>query len=324
MGKVLLTGATGQVGHCLARRLAATGLHVVGVGRRVDVLHTLAEELGRNFFVPLTGDLTRGDFIQTLAEHGPFDVLVHTAAATATNCNLRKLYAHNAAATARLLEGLKGRVGHVVYFSTIDVYGLPQSCPVTEDYATRPATFYGASKLAGEEYVRLFAADQNIPAVSLRVSCIYGSGGKLNGAMSVFLRNALGGRPLHLMGDGSELRDYIHVEDVADGACRAIEQRLDSVFNLGGGMPISIQGLALLARELTQSPAGIEFTPRTRPQYDLFLDIRKLGRATGFAPRTDLREGMARELVLLRAEQAVRPPRQKNQLEVGEGSVGDY
>src|SRR5712664_1352177 len=301
MGKVLLTGATGQVGHCLARRLAARGLHVVGVGRRVEVLQTLAEELGRDFFVPLMGDLTGGDFIAAMAEHAPFDVLVHAAAAIATNCSPRDLYAHNAAATARLLEGLKGHVGYVVYFSTIDVYGLPQSCPVTEGHATRPATFYGASKLAGEEYVRLFAADQNIPAVSLRVSSIYGiGGGKVKRAMSVFLMNALARQPLHLMGDGSELRDYIHVEDVADGACRAIEQCLDGVFNLGGGTPISIQDLALLALELAQSPTGAEFSPRTRPQYALFLDIHKRRRATGFEPRTGLREGMARELVLLR------------------------
>ncbi len=301
MGKVLLTGATGQVGRSLARRLGAMGMHVVGVGRRAEVLQTLADELGREIFVPLVSDLTGGDFIAAMAEHAPFDVLVHTAGATATNCSLRELHARNAAATARLLEGVKGRVGHVVYFSTIDVYGLPQSCPIAEDHVTLPATYYGASKLAGEEYVRLFAADQNIPAVSLRVSSIYGSGGKPNGAMSVFLRNALARQPLQVMGDGSELRDYLYVEDAAEGACRAIEQRLDGVFNLGGGAPISIQDLSLLVRELAQSPTGVEFSPRTRPQYDLFLDIRKLGKVTGFSPRTSLPEGVALELMLLRA-----------------------
>ncbi len=148
--------------------------------------------------------------------------------------------------------------------------------------------------------MRLFAAELDIPAVTLRISSIFGSDGWLNRAMSVFLKNALARRPLNVMGEGSELRDYVYVEDVAEGACRAIDQSLDGVFNLGSGAPISILDLALLAQELAQSPAGVEFSSRTKPQYDLVLDIRKLNTATGFSPRVSLREGMARELALLR------------------------
>jgi UDP-glucose 4-epimerase len=294
--RILLTGATGHLGKALAGRLCTSGYQVVGIGRRASALTALEQEVGDRF-TGVRCDLTQErDIGSVVRAHGPFTALVHAAAAIDIGLSPREIYMQNVYTTGALLEKLRGQVGRVVYVSSIDTYGMPQSSPITEDHPTRPSTFYGASKLAGEEYVRLFGQACGVKTAMLRVSSIYGPGEWLNRAMLAFLKASIAGEPIVLMGDGADLRDYVFVTDVAEGVLGVVRNEVEGVYNLGGGAPVSIRELARTAQELTNSSAGLQERERVKPRYDLFLDIGKLSRATGFRPRVSLREGMAQEL----------------------------
>ncbi|WP_199440775.1 NAD-dependent epimerase/dehydratase family protein [Umezawaea beigongshangensis] len=263
--RVLLTGAAGCLGLAVARRLLDDG------HRPVVLVH-------RTEFTGLDGvEVVRGDVLDAASlvpAVAGVDGVVHLAALTGIRASLEQplLYHRvNAGGTLNLLDALAATPSapRLVLFSTAAVYGSPAAQPVREDAPRAPGTPYAASKVAAEDAVREAADAGRIGAAVLRV---FNAAGALAGRGDVddsrVVTRAVGvasGRleSMSVFGDGSAVRDFVHVRDVASAAvlalehCRTGEQE---VFNVGA-TPAAVRDVVAATERVTDRAVRLEHRP---------------------------------------------------------------
>ena len=197
---------------------------------------------------------------------------------------------------------------HLVYASSSSVYGAEPDMPFRTDMrADDPASVYAATKRAGELLTQAFANLHGQPATGLRFFTVYGPWGRPDMAPMLFADAILSGRPIRLFNGGDMRRDFTYVADIAEGVLRVADLAPDAaaphrLYNIGRGAPVDLMDFvrtleAALGREavLERLPMQPGDVPAT------WADIGPLERDTGFAPRTDLAEGIAAFAVWYRA-----------------------
>ena len=198
----------------------------------------------------------------------------------------------NVEGTIHLLQHLPASLASFCYTSTLDVYGVPQCIPVTEDHPTRPATFYAASKLATENLLRVWEQRTGIPVTILRLSQVYGPEDSSNKAIPAFIKAILRGEPLIVMGDGSDVRDYVFVDDVVSAVLRALAQGVSGTFNIANGQGCTIGEIASMLLRLAGNPYSPTYKPSPRPPVHMVLNIERAKAHLGYEPRVTLTEGL--------------------------------
>jgi nucleoside-diphosphate-sugar epimerase len=308
---IVVTGAGGHLGQWVVAALTRAGHDVLCLSRRPADRPTIR---GLAFSRPVRTvgcDLADAASVAAAAPAlAEARAVVHLAACipgdTARNTDedaLATLRA-NVLGTAHLLGAL-ARAPHlqgVVYASTFEVYGTPETQPVAEDHPTRPASHYGASKLAGEKYLQLFDDDRGVACAALRLPAIYGPGETIRRALGNFVRAAAEGRALEIHGDGADRRELVHAADAADAVLRALERRARGVFNVGSGSGPSIREMAEAVRRAAGGSVEIAMRPRVKPRLDYMLAIDHARRELGWEPRTTLDEGVRTQLAWVRGE----------------------
>jgi CDP-paratose 2-epimerase len=324
----LITGGAGFVGANLAHRLLATGRCVVILDnlRRPGVeqnIQWLQQEHGSRVAL-VQADIRDPAAVRQVVQHAT--EIYHLAAQVAVTTSLVDPvddFQTNAWGTLNLLEAVR----HVwprptlLFTSTKKVYGALDDLtlratptryepadPATRQHgiAERPVSFvspYGCSKGAADQYVLDYARSFDLPAVVFRMSCIYGPhqfGNEDQGWVAHFLRRAAEHKPITLYGDGRQVRDLLFVEDLVD-AMLAAQQHIDVIagqaFNIGGGPANSVSLLELmdLVGELHGSRPQLTFEDwRVGDQRYYVSDTRRFAQMTGWAPRVDVRQGVAR------------------------------
>jgi CDP-paratose 2-epimerase len=181
--------------------------------------------------------------------------------------------------------------------------GISERCPLEFESP------YGCSKGAADQYVLDYARTWALPLAVFRMSCIYGPrqfGTEDQGWVAHFLIRALQRQPITLYGDGMQVRDILYVEDLVEAfrlAMARMEQLSGEVFNIGGGPQRTVSLLELLEHigELTGQPPAVRFEDwRLGDQRYYVSDTRKFQAATGWAPKVEVREGVARLHMWLR------------------------
>jgi nucleoside-diphosphate-sugar epimerase len=148
----------------------------------------------------------------------------------------------------------------VVFPSSRLVYGKPQQLPVDEQHPTQPLTVYGIHKLAVEHYLRVYQRMHGVPYLVLRISNPYGPHQNLRrgyGILNTFIQRALAGQPITLYGDGQQLRDFIHVDDLVSVTLRAIATPAchNDTYNVGGPEAVALADVAhLIAQQAGGTP----------------------------------------------------------------------
>jgi UDP-glucose-4-epimerase GalE len=303
--RVFVAGGAGYVGSHCVKRLAAAG-HQVTVFDNLSAGHRRAVD-PRAALVP--GDLADRSKLLEVLRAGRFDAVMHFAAFLDVGESVRyplKYYRNNVANTLNLLEAMQETgVRRLVFSSTCAVYGVPEKLPLTEAMPRNPISPYGASKLAVEHMLEHCAAAWGLGAVALRY--FNASGAAADGTLGedhspeihlipLVLQVALGQRDrIRVFGtdyatpDGSCIRDYIHVDDLAEAHRLALEGlepgRLEA-FNVGTGSGTSVLELIRAAREVTGHEIPAEVTDR-RPgdPPSLYADSDKISRRFGWHPR---------------------------------------
>lgn len=267
---VLVTGGAGYVGSHVVARL-------VGDGRRVVVLDDLstgrADAIGESELV--IGDVADADVLEDLFASFAIDAVVHAAGSKSVAESLADPGAYFANNVAGSLTVLRASVHHKVrafiFSSSAALYGLPRSTPVTEDDPTDPTTPYGTSKLMVEEMLRWFGACHDLPYAALRY--FNAAGAEPSGRMGedwsratnlvpVVMKAVLGAGPtVEVFGDdyptldGTAVRDYIHVVDLADAHARAVDHLLSGgeslTVNLGTGRGSSVAEVIAAAEQIS-------------------------------------------------------------------------
>lgn len=287
--RVVVTGASGHVGASLVLLLERRGHEVVG-------------------FSSASLDLRRDDSVGVLGhalEAGA--ALVHLAAwhppatAATTAKDRRRLVDVNVMGTMRALEAARvGRASVVVYASSFEVYGAPESALVDEDHPTRPLTDYGATKLGGEDHLLAFAYEEKTRVVALRMPAIYGPGEETPRLLpNCLARVARGERPV-VEGDGGDLRDQLYVDDAALAIALALEKDASGILNVADGAAHSVSEVARTAMRIAGMAGEPEIAPRKKPRVDFHMSIERATRELSFAPEVSLEEGMRRQLESLR------------------------
>ena len=257
---VLVTGGAGYIGSHTVRALRGTGRDVVVV----DTLENGHAELVAG--VPLiTGDTADGELIRQVCEEHGVDAVVHFAAYKAAGESIHepaKYFRNNTVGSLSLIEAaLEAGVRRFVFSSTAAVYGTPERMPVTEDAPLHPESPYGESKLMVERMLHWFDGSHGLRSVSLRY--FNAAGASMDGVLGedwshtanlvpVVMKAALERGPaLSIFGtdyptpDGTGIRDYIHVEDLAEAhvaALRYLEAGgATTALNLGTGVGTSVR-----------------------------------------------------------------------------------
>lgn len=189
-------------------------------------------------------------------------------------------------------------VKRLVFSSSASVYGDALRVPMTEDHPFNNRTMYGASKIAGEQFLRAFYEMYKLNYVGLRYMNIYGPRQDYKGAyvsviMKVLDRIDKGLSPI-IFGDGSQSYDFIYVEDTAHAnICAMKSEASDEFFNIGMGIKTSLNELVQLILDIT----GSKLTPEYRPQEQVLVTHRvgstqKAEELLGFKANTPLKEGL--------------------------------
>ncbi|MGW2815481.1 UDP-glucose 4-epimerase GalE [Streptomyces sp. NPDC001415] len=267
MSKYLVTGGAGYVGSVVAA-------HLVEAGHEVTVLDDLST--GFREAVPAGAHLIEGRVQDAAKWLDPsFDAVLHFAAFSQVGesvVNPEKYWANNVGGTMALLAAMRGSgVRRLVFSSTAATYGEPVSTPVTETDPTAPTSPYGASKLAVDHMIAGECAAHGLAAVSLRyfnVAGAYGGCGERHDPEShlipLVLQVALGQREsISIYGDdyptpdGTCVRDYIHVADLAEAHLLALDAATAGehlVCNLGNGNGFSVREVVETVRKVTGHP----------------------------------------------------------------------
>jgi UDP-glucuronate 4-epimerase len=303
----LVTGCAGFLGSHLAEALLASGWNVVGVDSFSDYY---ARSLKERNVARLRG--TKGFQMRELdlAEHeldgllDGIEVVFHLAAQPGVRgsfgAGLETYLARNVRATQRLLsQASRADLDAFVYASSSSIYGDQPRYPVTEDAAPAPVSPYGATKVMTEQLAGAYWRAHGVPVVGLRYFTVYGPRQRPDMAFSRFVKCALDRRPIPVLGDGRQAREFTYVDDVVSATMAAAEHgERGGVYNIGGGEPVSVLEAIALLEALVGHPLLIEFGPAGRGDPRLtHADVRRAQRDLGFEARTGLRDGLARQVL---------------------------
>jgi len=322
----LITGGGGFIGSNYAFRLIQRGERVsifdnlsrAGAPRNIA---WLKDQFGENGFNLIVGDVRNAGQMLDAAKDA--DIIVHLAgqvAVTTSVTNPREDFESNALGTFNALEAarLSKRDPIFLYASTNKVYGGMEDVQLKEDdtrwlYAdleygcseSQPLDFhspYGVSKGSGDQYTRDYSRIYGLRSVVFRQSCIYGPrqfGIEDQGWLAWMMIAAVTGRKITIYGDGKQVRDVLHVNDLLDAYDAAIE-KIDiakgQVYNVGGGkrnvMAIWAEFGPILERLLGKPIEAAREDWRPGDQRVFYADIRKAQQELAWSPRIDLEEGL--------------------------------
>lgn len=260
---VVVAGVTGFLGANCAIALRAAGAHVVGIARRPT---PLANSICDQFVATDLG--ADGHDIDALAKASVvFDCLGNSEVTPSDSQAPHSFEAAFRPAVNLLTQCAKSPASPLlVHVSSRLVYGTPVSLPVDERHALAPGTLYGAHKLLLENYLQVFSRTHGLKTIIFRLSSPYGPNtpsipGRL-GVWNQFIGKALRGETLTIYGNGEQLRDCIHIDDVVNTMLLAAtnEKCIGETFNLGGEQPFALrEALTLIAKEAGGTP--IEYVP---------------------------------------------------------------
>jgi UDP-glucose 4-epimerase len=317
--RVMITGGLGFIGSNLARLL-------VPLGAEALLVDAMLPDYGGNFFnIHGIEDRVRVN-VADIRDASAMEVLVRDRAVI---FNLAGQVSHidsmtdpfadldiNCRGQLSILEACRKHNpgARIVYAGTRQVYGRPERLPVDESHPVRPVDVNGVNKTAAEAYHLLYSQVYGMHACSLRLTNVYGPRQLIRhnrqGFIGWFVRLALEGREIQVFGDGSQLRDFVYVDDAAEAFLRAgaSDECCGEVFNVGGDAPVSHRELVTILLE-TAGRGRVRYVPwpEEKQRIDIgsfYADSTRFRTMSGWRPRLPLREGLARTLAYYREHMA--------------------
>jgi len=302
----LVTGAGGFIGQHLVRKLAKKykgkrciiGLDIRGIGE-------LREEKNVTELIRDIGKISVDDLADSMKE---ISEVIHLAAiSSADECkkNLNEAFITNVRGTLNLLRAsVQAGVKKFMFISSAAVYGESRLLYINESAPVNPISFYGLTKVMGEESCRMIANTSDLEIKIIRLFNVYGidqwfSKNKF-GVIPIFISNVVNHEDIQIYG-GQQIRDFINVKDVIEIIIRLQRVRRRSaldIFNVGTGVATSISNLANLINGIAVARFGIEMAQikiRQRKDFDILqsvADISAFNIATEYRPKISLTSGI--------------------------------
>lgn len=305
MAKYLVTGAAGFIARKVIENLTAEGHQVIGVDNMNDAYDVRLKEwrlqqLTRiSNFTFIKGDLCRKELFDQIAkDHKDIQAVIHLAARAGVRqaTEIPEVYFQtNAAGTLNILEYCRHHgVNKLVMASTSSIYGANPPLPTPEDAdSSHPLQIYAASKKAAEvmayTYNHLYSLDTTV----LRFFTVYGPAGRPDMVMFRFCQWIAEGKPVTITGDGSQMRGFTYLDDIADGVLKALKPVGYEIINLGGHETITINELLRKIEQRLGKKAIVNYIPKHPADVNAnWAEVSKARRMLGWQPRVSLDEGI--------------------------------
>lgn len=299
---VLVTGGAGFIGSHLCEALVRRGAHVTVVDNLSNGTVQNLQRIGDQ--IDLYELDIRSSAFRDLLLAADFEAIFHLAANAYVPPSIENPdydFQTNLVATFQLLETLRssGLDSTLIVASSAAVYGNPSRIPISETDLTVPISPYGVSKLSVERYVSVYSRLYGLKAASLRLFSAYGPRQRKQIVYDFIKKISNNPSELVILGDGTQVRDLVYVEDIAQAALTVLENAPleGEVYNVAGGHGYSTTEIAETMSNVMGLSPEFHYTGSIRPgdpeKWIACIDrIRKLG----FCPRISLEEGMKRTI----------------------------
>jgi UDP-glucose 4-epimerase len=305
LSKILVTGGAGFIGSHLVDRLLSEGFEVTilddfSAGQMQNISH---HKNAKEFHL-VRGDVRDADLAKKVVED--VDAVFHEAALVDAALSVKEPFLFNdvnVVGTLTLLRACADSgVRRFVFASSAAVYGNSEPAKKREDMLPMPISPYGATKLAAENYVRVFSELYGLETVSLRCFNVYGPrqgvGSSYSGVITAFLSRLLNGQAPIIHGDGRQTRDFVNVDDVVSANMLALKTKnaVGEVFNIAGGKALTINELAEILQRITEKEYLKPIFTELRAgdiRYCL-ADISKAEGLLDFHPKVKISGGLSR------------------------------
>ena len=297
MKNYLVTGGAGFIGSHLIKRLLKEGNNVT----TIDNLSTGFKKnipKGTNF---IKGDCGTSKVYKKLKKI-KFDAIFHIAGQSSGEISFdNPIYdiRTNTISTILLLKhALKINCKRFIFASTMSVYGVKSNKPTKESEETLPESFYGISKLASENYLRIFEK-YGIKHTSLRLFNIYGPGQNMNnlrqGMVSIFMSQMLNQGKILVKGSSSRYRDFVYVDDVIEYFIRCLNNKksIGKIINVGTGKKTFVKQIIKKLTSLNNNKVPVKYSGSTEGDVNgIYADVKILKKILGKINQTLLHEGL--------------------------------
>lgn len=303
--RILITGGAGMIGSTIARLAAAAGARVTVLTRSSTHLFNLHEVPAEIVY----GDIRELSLISELVSGKDliFNLAAQASYVDSNNDPFTDLDV-NCKGHLTVLEACKRHnpKARLVFSSSRFVYGDVEYNPVDEKHPFNCLSIYGVHKLNGEKYYHFYNRAHGIESLIFRIANPYGPRQQMRhgkyGIVNWFIRQALEGKNLTVYGDGTQLRDYVYVEDLARAMLLgAVARKIKfAEYNVGSGGGLAFKDMAALVAEAVGG-VKVEFVAWPKDRYfvetgDYVSDIAKIRRELGWEPKTSIKEGVARTI----------------------------
>lgn len=304
--KYLITGGCGFIGTNLVDFLLKEGAESIKVIDNLSVgkkehLDSVVEKRGGNV-VLVEGDIRDRDTAIEVTKN--IDVIIHLAAQTGVIPSIenpRLDMELNVMGTLNYLEAARMNGAKKFIFASSSAPLGEQEPPVDEKKVPRPASPYGAAKLAGEGYCSAYYHSHGLETISLRFSNVYGPGSYHKGSVvAAFFKMILKGEPLIIYGDGNQTRDFLYIDDLCQAIMKASKSNVGGeVFQIASGAETTINDLVGMIKEIVKKdvPVPIEIIRKEKRKGEIirnYSDIEKAKKILGYLPERPLEEGLER------------------------------
>lgn len=326
MKNILVTGSAGFIGFHLSKLLLSHGYCVVGLDCISDYYdvslkearHAMLEDAGEERFIPVIGKVETPGMIMELFSVYHFDYVIHLAAQAGVRYSIenpRSYLESNLIGTFELLEAARAHPPkHMLLASTSSAYGANTQMPYREDQrADHQMSFYAATKKSTENMAHSYAHLFDLPVTMFRFFTVYGPWGRPDMALFKFTKAILEGNPIDVYNHGDMKRDFTYVEDLVE----AIRLLLDAVpvrpadgivpdgdslspvaphrvVNIGNSDSVQLTDFIAAIEKATGLTATCNLMPMQAGDVPAtWADAELLKTLTGYAPQTDVEDGVA-------------------------------
>lgn len=305
MKNILLTGIAGFIGTFTAKRLIEEGYSVIGIDNLNTYYDPLLKQkrlewIGKNKNVEfIKGDIEDFEFLGKIFSQYKFYAIVNLAARAGVRYSMENPFVYertNTLGTLNLLEMAKrNNVSKFVLASTSSLYA-GEEMPFSESLSVnRPISVYAATKKGAEAISYSYHYLYGIDVTIFRYFTVYGPFGRPDMSIFRFIKWIDEGSPLILYGDGSQMRDFTYVEDIAKGTVLGLKSLGYEIINLGGNKPYKLSYMIKLIEENLRKEAKIEQKPFHKADLKAtWANIEKARELLGWEPSISLEEGIKR------------------------------
>ena len=300
--KILVTGGAGFIGSHIVDRLLKEGFEVtvidnLSTGRRENIAH----HQNRKNFQLVKGDIRNTALVKNVVED--VDAVFHEAALVSVPRSVENPLLANEVNVSGTLNVLKtsadANVKRFIHASSSSVYGETETLPKHEKLTSQPISPYAVSKLAAENYVKVYYEVYGLNTVCLRYFNVYGprqTYGPYSGVITIFINRLLKNEPPIIYGDGKQTRDFTYIQDVVEANMLALTRKraIGEVLNIATGTKTTINQLAAMLQQVMNKTnfKPTHANPRPGDIKHSYADVTKAKKLLQYNPKISLKNGL--------------------------------